>query len=60
MTNKQLFEFVQELTRAKPFSLQTIKQGLKQLPPTCHELFLLLINHKNGKDFLTKLNNGEI
>lgn len=60
MTKNELFEFIKKFNKVGAILPDTVIDGLKQLDKEDHELFMLLVNYKNGKDFKNKLDNGEI
>lgn len=60
MKKEDLFKFVQEFNSMRPISFKTIMEGVEKLPEKDQELFMLLVNYKNGKDFEKKLNKGDI
>ena len=60
MTKNELFTFIKNFNATQSVSPKTILEGLKTLPESDHELFMLLVNYKNGKLFKQNLDNGEI
>lgn len=60
MTQNELLNFVKDFNQAKPILLQDVVDSLKKLDKKHHELYLLLVNYKNGKDFAKKITNEEI
>lgn len=60
MNNDDLFTFVKNFNKSGAIPMETITKGINVLPKSDQELFMLLVNYKNGKDFLNKLNNGEV
>lgn len=60
MTGEQFINFVHTFNQVSCVTLETIEQGLSKLPQKDHELFMLLVNYKNGNDFLKKLKEGKI
>ena len=60
MSNEELFTFVKNFNKSGSIPMETITKGINVLPKCDQELFMLLVNYKNGKDFLNKLNNGEV
>ena len=60
MTVSELAKFVVELDASPAFEINTVMEVLKVLPQKHHELFMMLVNHKNGSEFTKKLENGEI
>ena len=60
MEKKDLFDFVKKFNFLNSIPIEVVIEGLKTLPQKDLELFMLLVNYKNGKDFSEKLFNGEI
>lgn len=60
MTVSELAKFVVEFDASPAFSVNTVLEVLKVLPPKHHQFFMALVNHKNGTEFTKKLENGEI
>ena len=60
MTKNELISFVKKFNQAKAIPMNIVMDGLKELSPSDHELFFLLINYKNEQDFKNKLEGGEI
>lgn len=60
MSNEELFSFIKNFNNSNAIPLSTITQGMKILSKKDQKLFMLLVNYKNGEDFLNKLNNGEV
>lgn len=60
MNNEELFSFVKKFNQSGAIPMETITKGIKILQKSDQELFMILVNYKNGKDFLNKLNNGEV
>lgn len=60
MTSSDLISFVHNFNKINSVSLQTINEALTKLPAKDHELLMLLVNYKNGADFLKKLKGGKI
>ena len=62
MEKGKLIEFVKEFNKSKGVSTATIMAGLKELPESDHELFMALVNYKNGtafKSFIPKQKKGK-
>lgn len=60
MSKDELFTFVSKFNALNSISISTVLDGLHKLPTKDHELFMLLVNYKNGADFAKKLKNGEV
>lgn len=60
MKREELVEFVKRFNKVKVISSNTILKCMKELNNDEKELFLLLVNHKNGKSFKDLLDAGEI
>lgn len=60
MEKKDLISFVKNFCSSETISMQTVIQVIKELSPKEKELFVSLVNFKNGKDFMEKLKNGSI
>ena len=60
MEKKELFDFVKKFNKISHVSDDTIIDGLKTLPEKDHELFMLLVNYKNGIEFKNSLKDGQI
>lgn len=60
MSNEELFSFIKNFNNSNPIPLSTITQGINVLSKKDQKLFMLLVNYKNGNDFLNMLNNGEV
>ncbi|MBQ8451459.1 MAG: hypothetical protein IJ538_01620 [Clostridia bacterium] len=60
MESKKLFNFIEEFNKEPVVDTETILNGLKTLTGEDRQLFMLLVNYKNGKEFLKKLDGGEI
>lgn len=51
MEKKVLYDFVKKFNKSKGITNDTILDGLKTLPKEDHELFMMLVNYKNGNAF---------
>lgn len=60
MTRSEIISFIKEFNKEESFSSDFVVETLRSLPRSDHELFLLLVNYKNGKDFEEKLRSGDI
>ncbi|MBO5884403.1 MAG: hypothetical protein J6Q51_01250 [Clostridia bacterium] len=60
MDRYDLYKFVRDFNAMGGVPQDAIFEGLKTLPKKDHELFITLVNYKNGKDFAQKLKKGEI
>ena len=60
MTRSEIVNFIKEFNRLESFSSDFIVETLRYLPRSDQELFMLLVNYKNGKDFKEKLRSGDI
>ena len=60
MDKKDLFTFVKKFNKTAGISENTVIEGLKTLPQEDHELFMMLVNYKNGDEFKKRLRSGEI
>lgn len=60
MTRQEVVRFIKDFNSMEGFSDDFIFDTLKYLSAKEKELFMVLVNQKLGKDFLDKLNNGEI
>lgn len=59
MEKKELFDFVKKYNQTFIISNDTIIEGLEKLPKKDHELFMLLVNYKNNREFKNSLKDGE-
>ena len=55
MTKNELFTFIKNFNATQSVSPKTILEGLKTLPESDHELFMLLVNYKVYFRFSYKL-----
>lgn len=60
MQFNDLINFVKDFNNSPPISSDNIILGLSNLQEKDHKLFMLLVNYKNGNDFLNKLKEGKI
>ena len=60
MTRSEIVNFIKEFNREESFSSDFVVETLRYLPRSDQELFMLLVNYKNGKDFKEKLRSGDI
>lgn len=60
MKKEELYKFVQEFNSMRPLSTATIIEATEKLEEKDLELFMMLANYKNGKDFENKLKKGDI
>ena len=60
MDRYDLYNFVKNFNKIENIPESAVLEGLRVLPQKDHELFITLVNYKNGKDFAKKLKNGEI
>lgn len=60
MKKEEIFSFVKKFNSIDSVPLSTVIEGLNNLSPKEHKLFMLLVNYKNGDDFLKKVKNGEV
>ena len=60
MTRQEVVRFIKDFNSMEGFSDDFICDTLKYLSAKEKELFMVLVNQKLGKDFLDKLNSGEI
>lgn len=60
MDKYDLYKFVKDFNNMGMVSHSAILEGLKTLPEKDQELFMILVNYKNGRDFETRLKKGEI
>lgn len=60
MKKEEIFSFVKKFNNIDSIPLTTVVEGLNKLSPKEHKLFMLLVNYKNGDDFLKKVKNGEV
>ena len=58
MDKKELFDFVRKYNQSFIISNETIIEGLEKLPKKDHNLFMLLVNYKNNKEFKNSLKDG--
>lgn len=59
MKNENLYKFIKEFNKSEAFTTNDIMEGLKSLPEEDHELFMMLVNYINGRDFKNKLSKGD-
>ena len=59
MEKKVLYDFVKNFNKEKGISTEIIMEGLKTLPKEDHELFMMLINYKNGTSFKQFIQKGD-
>ena len=55
MKREDLLKFVTQFNKAKPLTNSEILECLKLLPEEDHQLFIYLVNYKNGSDFVKKV-----
>lgn len=60
MNKNELFSFIKEFNNSGAISNDVILEAMNHLSDKDIELFMLLVNYKNGKDFAQKLKNGVI
>lgn len=60
MKREELVSFVKSFNKIKVVSNATIANCLPELNDAEKDLFLLLVNYKNGQAFKKKLEEGEI
>lgn len=60
MDKQELISFVSKFNSSEPISLNEVLYAIKHVSAKDQELLMLLINYKNGKDFVKKLKDGEI
>lgn len=60
MKRDELVSFVKKFNKVKVVSPSTILKCMDELDDAEKELFLLLVNFKNGQSFKKKLEEGEI
>ena len=60
MSNQDIFDFIKKFNALPTIQPDLIYSAVKELDDQEQELLMVLINHKNGKEFLEKLDNGEI
>ena len=60
MTRNEIVTFIKNFNREQAFSSEFIVDVMRSLSKEEGEIFMQLVNYKNGKDFLKKLNSGEI
>lgn len=58
MNKEDIVKFVKEFNKSKAMSTNDIVECLKKLPKKDHELFIMMVNYKNGKDFLGYVSQG--
>lgn len=59
MNKEDIVKFVKEFNKSKALSTNDIVECLKNLPKEDHELFIMMVNYKNGKDFLSYVPKGD-
>ena len=60
MKKEELFSFIKKFDKIDSIPLTTVLEGLNELTLKEHKLFMVLVNYKNGDDFLKKIINGEV
>lgn len=59
MNKEDIIKFVKEFNKSKALSTNDIVECLKKLSKEDHELFIMMVNYKNGKDFLSYVQKGD-
>ena len=55
MKKNELFSFIRKFNEAGSIEPSITLEGLKTLPEEDHELLMLLVNYKNGEEFIKNL-----
>ena len=60
MKKSELYDFIRKFNAIEYINKRIVEDGLKVLDNDERKLLMLLVNFKNGEDFVKKLKNGEI
>ena len=60
MKKSELYDFIRKFNAIEYINKRIVEDGLKVLDNDERKLLMLLVNFKNGEEFVKKLKNGEI